>query len=181
MKDREILVGVTGGIAAFKSAALVSQLVQKDARVTVVMTESARHFVGESTFAALTGRPVATSLFAPSQHPLGAHIELAQRADLLAVAPATANFLANAAHGSASDLLATIYLCFDGPVLVAPAMNCEMWDKSAVQRNVKQLRDDGVSIIDPEEGWLSCRQKGAGRMANSETILDAIKNSLGRH
>lgn len=178
MKDREILVGVTGGIAAFKTAALVSQLVQQDARVTVVMTESARQFIGESTFAALTGRPAASNSFAQSQFPLGAHIELAQQAELLLVAPATANFLASAASGSAGDLLSTIYLCFTGPVLVAPAMNCEMWDKPAVQRNVNQLKDDGVTIIDPEEGWLSCRRKGAGRMANPETIRAAIDSAL---
>ena len=178
MKDREVLVGVTGGIAAFKTAALVSQLVQQDARVTVVMTASARHFVGENTFAALTGRPVATDLFSPIQHPLGAHIELARRADVLCVAPATANFFAYAATGAANDLLSTIYLCFSGPVLVAPAMNREMWEKPAVQRNVKQLGKDGVTIIDPEEGWLSCRQSGAGRMANPDVILKAIADAL---
>lgn len=178
MKDREILVGVTGGVAAFKTAALVSQLVQQDARVTVVMTESARHFVGADTFAALTGRPVVTRVFAPNRYPLGAHIELTQRAELLCVAPATANFLASAAHGSADDLLSTAYLCFTGPVLVAPAMNCAMWDNAAVVRNVQQLRDDGVTILEPEEGWLSCRQRGAGRMASPEVILQAIEEAL---
>ena len=178
MKDREILVGVTGGIAAFKTAALVSQLVQRDARVTVIMTESARQFIGESTFAALTGRPVATKSFAPAKHPLGAHIELTQRAELLCVAPATAKFLASAAIGLADDLLTTAYLCFSGPVLMAPAMNCDMWEKSAVQRNITTLRDDGAQIIQPESGWLSCRQQGAGRMAEPATILDAIRQSL---
>ena len=178
MNDREILVGVTGGIAAFKTAALVSDLVQRGARVTVVMTEAAKQFVGESTFAALSGRPVASKLFAPAENPLGAHIELARRAELLAVAPATANYLAATAHGSANDLLSTIYLCFSGPVFFAPAMNCEMWDKPSVQRNIQQLRDDGVSIIEPEEGWLSCREKGKGRMASPESIRETIVKTL---
>lgn len=178
MNGREILIGVAGGIAGYKSAALVSQLVQAGANVRVVMTESAQHFVGASTFAALTGRPVATQLFNEEQFPLGAHIMVAQRAELFCVAPATANFLAKAAQGMADDLLSTVYLCMRGPVLIAPAMNCEMWEKPAVQRNVTQLRADGVQIIDPEEGWLSCRQRGVGRMASPETIFSAIQERL---
>lgn len=178
MNGREVLIGVSGGIAAYKAAALVSQLVQGGANVSVAMTDSARHFIGPSTFAALTGRPVATEVFEDEQFPLGAHIMLAQRAELLCIAPATANFLAKAAHGLADDLLSTLYLCVQGPILVAPAMNCEMWDQAAVQRNVAQLRADGVQIIDPEEGWLSCRQRGVGRMASPETILDAIRKRM---
>jgi phosphopantothenoylcysteine decarboxylase/phosphopantothenate--cysteine ligase len=126
MTPREILIGVTGGIAAYKTAALVSQLVQSGAGVTVVMTSAAERFVGRDTFTALTGRPVHSEVFGDPEHPLGAHIELAQRAQLLCVAPATANFLAKAATGLADDLLSTLYLSFTGPVLVAPAMNCEM-------------------------------------------------------
>lgn len=178
MTGREILIGVTGGIAAYKTAALVSQLVQAGARVTVVMTAAAERFVGRDTFTALTGRAVHSEIFGDGEHPLGAHIELAQRAELLCVAPATANFLAKAATGLADDLLSTLYLSFTGPVLVAPAMNCEMWAKRAVQRNVATLRSDGVQIIDPEEGWLSCRQVGAGRMAAPEKILAAIEERL---
>src|SRR5690349_11957546 len=153
MNGREIIVGVTGGIAAYKTAALVSQLVQAGAGVTVVMTAAAKEFVGPSTFAALTSRPVATEVFSDDS-PLGNHITLAAKANLLCVAPATANFLAKAAHGLADDLLSTLYLSFTGPVLLAPAMNCEMWAKPAVQRNVAQLRSDGVQFVDPEEGWL---------------------------
>ncbi len=111
----------------------------------------------------------APSVFHESGHPLGAHIELAERAELLCVAPATANYLAKAAHGLADDLLSTLTLSFAGQVVVAPAMNCEMWAKPAVQRNVEQLRRDGFVIVDPEEGWLSCRRQGAGRMASPET------------
>lgn len=179
MQDREILVGVSGGIAAYKTAALVSQLVQAGAGVTVVTTPAAEKFIGVATFAALTGRPVATSCFGDPLHPLGAHITLAQRADLLCIAPATANVLAKLAHGLADDLLSTLYLSFTGPAILAPAMNCEMWEKPAVQRNVKQLIADGVEFVGPEEGWLSCRTKGIGRMAAPETIFAAIAKTLG--
>lgn len=160
-------------MAAFKTAAMVSRLVQDGFGVRVVMTESATRFVGKATFAALTGRSVVTDLF-DANFPLGAHIELARTSDLLCVAPATANFLANAAQGKADDLLSTLYLCFMGPVVVAPAMNCEMWDKPAVQRNVNQLVDDGVHCVGPEEGWLSCRVKGKGRMSEPSDIIASI-------
>jgi phosphopantothenoylcysteine decarboxylase len=178
MTGRELVIGVTGGVAAYKTAALVSQLVQAGAGVSVVMTESAGRFIGPATFEALTGRRVHSGVF-DEAHPLGAHIDLAERAELLCVAPATANFLAKAACGLADDLLSTLVLSFQGKILVAPAMNCEMWAKAAVQRNVEQLRRDGVGIIDPEEGWLSCRKRGAGRMAAPETIRAAIAEQLG--
>lgn len=175
MTNREILIGVSGGIASYKTAALVSQLVQAGHGVSVVMTKAAQEFVGQATFAALTGRPVATEIFDAAAHPLGAHIDLAERADVFCIAPATANFMAKAAHGLADDLLSTLYLAFTGKTIMAPAMNCEMWEKLVVQRNLNQLRDDGVEIVDPEEGWLSCRKKGIGRMAAPETILAAIQ------
>src|SRR5436189_2687172 len=149
MNGREIIVGVTGGVAAFKTAALVSKLVQEGAGVTVVMTAAAERFVGAATFAALTGRSVAREIFDEAHFPLGAHIALAERAELLVVAPASADFLAKAAHGLADDLLSTLYLAFGGKVLVAPAMNTQMWEAPAVQRNVAQLRADGVGIVDP--------------------------------
>jgi phosphopantothenoylcysteine decarboxylase len=174
MNGREIVVGVTGGIAAFKTAALVSQLVQGGAAVTVVMTASAERFIGPATFAALTGRPVARSVFDEGRYPLGAHVELAERGDLLIVAPASADFLAKAACGLADDLLSTLYLAFRGPILMAPAMNSAMWEKAAVQRNITQLKADGVRFVEPGSGWLSCRQTGAGRMAEPATILEGI-------
>jgi phosphopantothenoylcysteine decarboxylase/phosphopantothenate--cysteine ligase len=180
MSSREIVVGCSGGIAAYKTAALVSQLVQTGCGVSVVMTAAAREFIGPATFAALTGRPVLERVFEENAHPLGAHIELAQRGQLLCIAPATANVLAKAATGLADDLLSTLILSFTGPVLMAPAMNCEMWDKPVVQRNVEQLRRDGVHLVDPEEGWLSCRQRGVGRMAAPEKILAAIEALLER-
>jgi phosphopantothenoylcysteine decarboxylase len=179
MTGHEIVLGVTGGIAAYKAAALASQLVQAGAGVTAVFTVAAEKFIGRATFEALTGRPVLADLFGDPRHPLGAHIEVAERAQLLVVAPATANFMAKAAQGAADDLLSTLYLSFTGPVLLAPAMNCEMWEKPAVQRNVQQLRDDGVRFVDPEEGWLSCRKRGVGRMAAPEKIFAAIQKLVG--
>jgi phosphopantothenoylcysteine decarboxylase/phosphopantothenate--cysteine ligase len=178
MLNRELVIGVTGGIAAYKTAALVSRLVQSGAGVTAVMTEAAERFVGPATFAALTGRPVLRDVFDEDAHPLGAHIDAAANAELLCVAPATANFLAKAASGLADDLLSTLYLAFSGPVLLAPAMNNAMWEKPAVQRNIAQLRADGVQFIDPEEGWLSCRVKAVGRMAEPERIFAAIEAAL---
>lgn len=173
MADKEIIIAVTGGVAAFKAAALTSQLVQNGYDVRAVMTPSAQKFIGAATFAALTGRSVVTEIFDP-QFPLGSHIELARNASLMCVAPATANFIGKAANGISDDLLSTLYLCFTGPIIVAPAMNCEMWEKAAVGRNVEQLKSDGVQIIDPQEGWLSCRTKGMGRMASPEEIAEMI-------
>jgi phosphopantothenoylcysteine decarboxylase/phosphopantothenate--cysteine ligase len=178
MTGREIVVGVSGGIAAYKTAALVSQLVQSGAGVSVVMTAAAGQFIGPATFAALTGREVLANVFETSAHPLGPHIDLAERAELLCVAPATANVLAKAATGMADDLLSTLLLSFAGPILLAPAMNSEMWEKPSVQRNVAQLRSDGIHFVDPEEGWLSCRRRGVGRMAAPEKIAAAIGQLL---
>lgn len=179
MKGKQILVGVTGGIAAYKTADLVSQLVQKEAGVSVVMTESATKFVGPTTFQALTGRPVHSELFSPQEHFQGEHIGLARRAELLVIAPTTASTLARLANGMSDDLLSTCYLVTTAPVLLAPAMNCEMWDKPSVQRNVELLRADGVEIIEPGSGWLSCGQVGAGRMAEPKEILEHIVKHLG--
>ena len=177
MNGREVVVGVCGGVAAYKTAALVSQLVQRGASVSVVMTEAAGQFIGPATFAALTGRPVLCDMFDP-RHPLGAHIELAQRGELLCIAPATADFLAKAAHGIADDLLSTLYLAFEGPVMMAPTMNNAMWQRPVVQRNVEQLQADGVELVGPDSGWLSCRVSGTGRMAEPEAIFEAIRARL---
>ncbi|MDA7978515.1 MAG: phosphopantothenoylcysteine decarboxylase [Pirellulales bacterium] len=182
MPNHEIILGVTGGIAAYKSAALCSLAVQSGCDVTVVMTDAATRFVGPATFAALTGRAVRRHVFDTdgpgASHPLGAHIELAREASLLCVAPASASFLAKAAHGLADDLLSTLYLSFTGKVLIAPAMNTEMWNKPVVQRNVAQLQADGADIIGPDSGWLSCRDTGAGRMSSPEAIWERIQATL---
>ena len=175
MKNRELLIGVTGGIAAFKAAALVSRLIAEGAGVTVVMTESATRLVAPKTFEALSGRPVGLDTFGPGAHP---HIEPARRAEVFCVAPATANFLAKAAHGMADDLLSSLVLSFEGPILVAPAMNVAMWNKPAVRRNVEQLRTDGFHLIGPDEGRLSCGETGAGRMVEADAIVRRIEELL---
>ncbi len=176
----EIIVGVSGGIAAYKTAVLVSQLVQNDIGVSVVMTRAAQKFVGPATFQALTGRPVATRTFQRDSHPLGPHIELARQAELLCIAPATAHLLGQAACGLADDLLSTLLLSFTGPVVLAPAMNRQMWSKPSVQRNVATLRDDGYHFVGPEEGWQSCRDQGVGRMSEPEEIAAVVQDLLGR-
>lgn len=178
MRGREILLGVTGGIAAFKTADLASKLVQAGASVSVVMTKSAESFVGAITFEALTGRPVHRHLFEAQEHFQGEHIGLARRAELFVVAPATANFLGKVANGLADDLLSTLALTVTAPILVAPAMNTEMWKKPAVQRNLAQLAEDGILFVEPGQGWLSCGQVGLGRMAEPTTIFERIAELL---
>jgi phosphopantothenoylcysteine decarboxylase/phosphopantothenate--cysteine ligase len=177
MTGRCVVVGVCGGIAAYKTATLVSRLVQGGHEVWVVMTPSAIRFVGETTFAALSAHAPVIDAW-DSRFPLGPHIELAERANLLVIAPATARIIASCAHGLADDLLATLYLHRECPVLMAPAMSAPMWAKPAVQRNVDQLSRDGVQWIGPESGWLSCRREGLGRLAEAEQMFEAVQALL---
>jgi phosphopantothenoylcysteine decarboxylase/phosphopantothenate--cysteine ligase len=181
VQGKEILLGVSGGVAAYKSADLASKLVQEGAKVTVVMTKSAHRFIGATTFEALTNRPVYTEMFSPQEHFLGEHIGLARRAELFVVAPATANVLGCLANGIADDLLTTLALSATCPVLVAPAMNNEMWSKPAVERNIEQLRQDGVQIVGPGSGWLSCGVIGPGRMAEPAEIFERVSAMLSAH
>ncbi len=178
LSGKRVLLGVGGGIAAFKVAQLASRLAQAGCELRVAMTASALNFVGESTFAALSGHPVVTDSFSPATYPLGAHIELTEAIDLFIVAPATADLLGKMACGIADTLVTTMYLQNTAPVLVAPAMSGAMWDKPAVQRNVAQLRADGVHLVGPNVGWLSCRKQGAGRMAEPDEILLAASGLL---
>lgn len=171
---RRILLGVCGSIAAYKGADLCSKLVQAGHDVTVCMTDAAQKLVGPLTFAALTGRPVATDPFTTAEGVHVEHIRLADHADLLVVAPATANFLGKAANGVADDVLTSAYLAVTCPVLVAPAMNVRMWNHPAVKRNLATLRGDGVEIVEPDEGFLACRDVGKGRLAAPETILARV-------
>jgi len=171
---RSIAVCVTGGVSAYKMAGLVSALIQQGDNVTVILTANAQRFVGEATFFALSGNPVITSVFDCDSAPFGAHINVARTCQLLLVAPATANFLAKAAHGISDCIASTTYLAFDGPILVAPSMNDHMWNKAATQRNIKCLNDDGAIVIGPATGWLSCRTDGAGRLEENDAIMAAI-------
>jgi phosphopantothenoylcysteine decarboxylase/phosphopantothenate--cysteine ligase len=178
-----ITLGVTGGVAAYKAAELVRRLQQDAFTVQVVMTRGAREFIAPLTFAALSGQKVITDLFAESGGEANLesaieHIAVAQRTDLLLVAPATADILAKFARGIADDFLTTLYLASTAPVVVAPAMNVNMWNHPATQENVEMLRARGVKIVDPDEGYLACGMTGAGRLAGQAAIVAAVHEAL---
>lgn len=175
--DKRILLGISGGIAAYKAAELARRLVTAGAQVKVVMTQSATQFITPMTFAALTGQTVGTSLFGPGVHPLE-HIWLGQQVDALVLAPATANLIGKIANGIGDDLLSTILIAATKPVLVCPAMNCEMYENPVVQENLKRIRDRGLWVLEPEEGCLACGAVGYGRLPDTETILAALGKML---
>jgi phosphopantothenoylcysteine decarboxylase/phosphopantothenate--cysteine ligase len=182
----KIALGVTGGVAAYKAAELVRRLQQEKLDVQVVMTRSAQEFITPLTFAALTGQKVITDMFgaaAPANVESAIeHIAVAQRIDLLLVGPATADILGKFANGIAEDFLSTLYLATKAPVIVAPAMNVNMWDHPATQRNLAILRERGVHVVDPDEGYLACGMVGSGRLAATETIAKKVCDVLGlRH
>ncbi len=174
LKEKRIVLGVTGGIAAYKAAELVRLLGKQGADVQVAMTEGATHFVTATTFQALSGKPVFTDQWDARMPNAMAHIDLSRQADLILIAPASADFMARMAHGMADDLLATMVLARDCPLLLAPAMNRQMWENPATQRNVVQLLADGVQIIGPASGEQSCGEVGAGRMLEPEEILEEV-------
>jgi phosphopantothenoylcysteine decarboxylase/phosphopantothenate--cysteine ligase len=181
----KIALGVTGGVAAYKAAELVRRLQQEKLDVQVVMTRGAREFITPLTFAAITGKKVITEMFgAEESGPANVesaieHIAVAQRIDLLLVAPATADILGKFAHGIAEDFLGTLYLATKAPVIVAPAMNVNMWEHPATQANLATLRARGVHVVDPDEGYLACGMTGAGRLAATETISQKVFEVLG--
>ncbi|HEV3511623.1 MAG TPA: bifunctional phosphopantothenoylcysteine decarboxylase/phosphopantothenate--cysteine ligase CoaBC [Candidatus Sulfotelmatobacter sp.] len=181
----KIVLGVTGGIAAYKTAEIVRLLQDRGLRVQVVMTRAAQEFVRPLTFAALTGEKVITSMFAPGdgQQPnldsAIEHIAVAQSIDALVVVPATADVLAQFAQGIASDFLTTLYLATTAPVIVAPAMNVNMWNHPATQANLQTLRQRGVQIVEPGAGYLACGMTGPGRLAENEAIVAAVMEVLG--
>jgi len=173
LQGKQVLLGVSGGIAAYKAAELCRSLIRCGAEVRVMMTRAATRFVGELTFAALSGHPVATDLFDPAREAQIGHIDLADSADLMLLAPATANRMAKMAHGVADDLLSTVYLAFTGPLLLAPAMNVNMWQHPATQENLRIMRLRKHSIVGPEAGELACGHQGPGRMSEPDQILQA--------
>jgi phosphopantothenoylcysteine decarboxylase/phosphopantothenate--cysteine ligase len=183
MTQLRITLGVTGGVAAYKAAELVRRLQQDSFAIQVVITRGAREFITPLTFAALSGQKVITDLFAESGGEANLesaieHIAVAQRTDLLLVAPATADILAKFARGIADDFLTTLYLATTAPVVVAPAMNVNMWNHAATQENIEMLRARGVKIVDPDEGYLACGMTGAGRLASQEQIVAAVRKTL---
>jgi phosphopantothenoylcysteine decarboxylase / phosphopantothenate---cysteine ligase len=178
-----ITMGVTGGVAAYKAAELVRLLQQEGFTVEVVMTRGARQFITPLTFAALTGQKVITDLFGNSENEANLesaieHIAVAQRTDLLLVVPATADIIAKFARGIADDFLSTLYLASTAPVIVAPAMNVNMWNHPATQENIDTLRERGVNVVEPDEGYLACGMVGAGRLAGHGEIIAAVKAVL---
>ncbi|MFO0861870.1 MAG: flavoprotein [Phycisphaerales bacterium] len=182
-RGKRILVGVTGGISAYKTCTLVSRLAQAGAEVTVAMTESATHFVGPLTFQALSGRHVYTSAWEHVESQDPQHVSLAKAADLAIVAPATMDFLAKLATGRTDDVVSLILAAVDRartPVLLAPAMNEVMWAQNSTQRNVKQLVEDGFYLAGPGSGWQACRAVGEGRMSEPEELLGALTTLLDR-
>jgi phosphopantothenoylcysteine decarboxylase/phosphopantothenate--cysteine ligase len=178
LAGREIVVAVCGGIAAYKVADVVSQLVQLGAGVTVCMTAEAQQFITPLTFQALSGRPVRTSTFNLVESSDPQHIALTERADLMLVAPATNNILAKVAHGLCDDLVSLMVCAAACPVVFAPAMNNRMWENQVAQENFAKLASLGYRFIGPEEGWLACRNTGPGRLSEPAKIVEEITRML---
>lgn len=174
LSGKTIVLGVSGGIAAYKAAELTRLLIKAGARVHVVMTENGARFVTPTTFQALSGNPVWTDPWDDRRANNMSHIDLTRSADALLIAPATANVLAKLANGLADDLLSTLALARDCPLLLVPAMNKQMWGNPATQRNVAQLRADGVTIIGPDAGEQACGEVGEGRMSEPEVVREAL-------
>lgn len=174
---KRICLCITGGVAAYKAAHLASRLTQNGVDVHVAITQAGREFIGSATLLALTGNPVIESVFQGPDAPFGGHIKLATECDILAVVPATASFLAKAATGQSDCIASSTYLAFQGSVFIAPAMNSAMWQHPATQRNVAQLVTDGVTILQPDQGWLSCRQSGPGRLQDIDAILETLSKA----
>lgn len=175
LAGKRLLLGVTGGIAAYKAAEFVRLLMREGVEVQAVMTESACRFVGVATFQGLTGRKVFTELWDDDNQNGMAHIHLSREVDAIVIAPATADFIAKMAHGLADDLLSTLCLARDCPLLVAPAMNLQMWENSATQRNLATLHQDGVITLGPASGYQACGEIGIGRMLEPEDLLDLTR------
>ena len=180
----KVALGVTGGIAAYKAAELLRVLQERGLEVQVVMTRHACEFVTPLTFAALSGRKVITGMFSDASGPANVesaieHIAVAQSIDAVVIAPATANVLAKLAHGIADDFLTTLCLATKAPIIVAPAMNVNMWENAATQENLQVLRARGIKVVEPEEGYLACGMTGAGRLASVEAVARAVCETLG--
>ncbi len=174
LANKTIVLGVTGGVAAFKACELLRDLQRNGATVHVVMTEAATHFIGTATFQALSGNPVWTDQWDARMPNNMSHIELTRAADLVLVAPASADFMSKLAHGAADDLLSTLCLARDCPLLVAPAMNKQMWENPATQRNMRILQSDAITVLGPTSGDQACGETGQGRMLEASELTDAV-------
>src|SRR6266446_10496420 len=178
MKDKTIVLGVTGGIAAYKAAEIVRLLVKEGAAVRVIMTKNAQEFITPLTLQTLSGHPVSSETFNLTQESEIGHIRLADSADLMLIAPATANVIAKLAHGLADDLLTTLLLATTAPILIAPAMNVHMYAHPLVQENMRKLASLGYSFVEPTEGFLACGYEGKGRLADPEDIVEEARALL---
>ncbi len=178
LKDKEIILGVTGGIAAYKAVELVRELTKKGGRVHVVMTRNAQEFITPLTFQTLSGNPVQTDLFSLVQDSKIGHVAYADMAHVVAIVPATANIIGKVAHGIADDFLSTMIMATKSPVLFAPSMNVNMWGSAVVQQNVALLKEAGYHIIGPEEGDLACEVIGQGRLVAVKDIVEHIEDLL---
>ena len=176
LAELNILLGVSGGISAYKAVGLASKLTACGAKVRTVMTENACQLIGPKSFEAVTGQPVYTSLWNAGEEHEISHISLAEWADIVAVVPATANIIGKTANGICDDLLSTtLCTCWAKPILLAPAMNKDMWNNPAAQRNIKTIKKMGLEVIGPEKGRLACGTEGIGRMSEPKGILEALE------
>ncbi|HEY8173508.1 MAG TPA: bifunctional phosphopantothenoylcysteine decarboxylase/phosphopantothenate--cysteine ligase CoaBC [Dehalococcoidia bacterium] len=179
LEGKRIVLGVCGSIASYKAADIASKLTQAGALVDVVLTDAAQKFIGPLTFRSLTGRPVFTDMYDPQSSLAEEHVELARAADVVLIAPASATTLARLAHGLADDMLALTVLATTAPVIVAPAMDGQMWEHAATRANVETLRSRGVTFVGPLEGRLASGRSGVGRLVDTETLLGALRQTLG--
>ncbi len=182
LSDRRIAVALSGGIACYKTATLVSRLAQQGADVRVLMTDAATKFVGPLTFQSLSGKPVLTSVWQSDDHPDSQHIGVARWCELMVIAPATADLIAKLAHGLTGDVVTLVACALPSktPLLIAPSMNADMWANPIVQKNVATLSElPNAQLIGPDDGWQACRTEGSGRMSEPEIIRDTIFQLLG--
>ncbi len=178
LKGKTIVIGVTGGIAAYKMAEVTRRLVEAGAEVHVMMTQAAQQFITPLTLQTLSGHPVHTELFDLTQEQEIGHISLADRADLILVAPASANVLAKVAHGICDDLITTVICATQAPVVFSPAMNVHMWENPITQENVEKLRKHGYLLLEPDAGFLACGYTGKGRLPDCESLIQQVEKAL---
>lgn len=180
LKGKTIVLGVCGGIAAYKACELTRRLVEREVEVHVVLTKSAQEFVTALTFQTLSSHPVHTDLFNLTQEQEIGHISLADRADAVVIAPATADVIAKIAHGLCNDLLTTLVCATRAPILLAPSMNVNMWNNKITQENLEKLRKHGCLVIEPEAGYLACGYNGKGRLPDPEALIDSLEKILSK-
>lgn len=180
LKGKTVVLGITGGIAAYKAAEVTRRLVESGAEVHVMMTRGAREFITPLTLQTLSGHPVATDLFSLTEEQEIGHIALADKADAILIAPATADILAKVSHGICDDLITTVICATRGPVVFAPSMNVHMWENPITQENIGKLKQHGYLILEPDSGYLACGYEGKGRLPDAEVIINLLEKTLSK-